>query len=97
MCTERAPGIKVSVEKGQLSLVADASDFGCADESLSVDYEDESLKIGFNHSYISELLTIFLPTIKNKIAMVALLVLVLKMNLLQCSLKGLMTMQRFMF
>lgn len=55
MCTDRTPGIKVSIEKGQLVLAADASDFGSADETVSVDYDSDVVKIGFNHNYIAEI------------------------------------------
>lgn len=55
MCTEKTPGIKLTIDSGQVVFKADANDFGCADETLKITYENDPISLGVNHQYIADI------------------------------------------
>jgi DNA polymerase III subunit beta len=56
MSTERSGGIRFDLSKGQLRITSDNPDLGEAQEDIDVEYEGESLTIGFNPRYFIDLL-----------------------------------------
>jgi len=57
IASDKTWGIRLSVEKGSLSIEADNPDLGNAREKLDVDYKGSALQIGFNARYFIDLLT----------------------------------------
>ena len=50
--SEKSRAVKLSLEKGTLTLSANSPDSGSATEEIEVDYDDEALEIGFNSRYL---------------------------------------------
>lgn len=57
MASDKTYGIRLSADKGILSIEADNPDLGNAREKIEVDYKGPALQIGFNARYFIELLT----------------------------------------
>jgi DNA polymerase-3 subunit beta len=53
---EKTNAVKLQLEKGQLQLSTNNPEVGEANEELSVDYQGESLVIGFNSRYLMDVL-----------------------------------------
>ena len=56
LSSERNRAIKVSASDGQLELSASSPDLGEARESLPIEYEGETVDVGFNAQYLLEFL-----------------------------------------
>ena len=56
LSNEKFRGIRVSISRGQLQLSANNPEQEEAEESVSVDYEGDSLEVGFNVSYLQDVL-----------------------------------------
>lgn len=56
LSNEKFRGIRVSLEPGQLQLSANNPEQEEAEETVSVDYQGESLEVGFNISYLQDVL-----------------------------------------
>jgi DNA polymerase-3 subunit beta len=57
IASDKTWGIRLLLEKGNLSIEADNPDLGNAKETLEADYKDGALQIGFNARYFIELLS----------------------------------------
>jgi DNA polymerase-3 subunit beta len=57
LSSERNRAIKISVADGQLEVSASSPELGEARESLPVDFDGESVEIGFNAQYLLEFLS----------------------------------------
>jgi DNA polymerase-3 subunit beta len=57
LASDRVKAIKLSVDKGLLRVASDNPDLGEAHEELDVDYDGPALSIGFNASYITDILS----------------------------------------
>jgi DNA polymerase-3 subunit beta len=55
IASDKSRAIKLVIEKGKLILSANSPDQASATEELAVDYEGESLSIGFNSRYVLEM------------------------------------------
>ncbi len=55
--TERARTVKLSLERGRMAVSAVSPEAGRAVEELDVDYDDETLEIGFNARYILDMMS----------------------------------------
>ncbi|HSS96120.1 MAG TPA: DNA polymerase III subunit beta [Terriglobales bacterium] len=53
---ERSRAVRLKLEKGELKLSASSTETGESEDSLEVDYNGESLTIGFNAQYILDFL-----------------------------------------
>jgi DNA polymerase-3 subunit beta len=58
MADERSHGIKFDLSNGRLTVTSQSSDFGEAKEVLPIDYQGESLTIGFNAQYLLDFLSV---------------------------------------
>ncbi len=58
LSNEKFRGIRVSVSSGQLQLSANNPEQEEAEEAVSVDYEGEALEVGFNVSYLQDVLNV---------------------------------------
>ncbi len=58
LSSERARGLKFAVGDGVLVLSANNPDLGEATEELEVDYNGESVEVGFNARYLLDVLTV---------------------------------------
>jgi DNA polymerase-3 subunit beta len=56
MADERSHGVKVDLTNNQLSITSQSADVGEAREVLPIDYNGESLSIGFNAQYLLDFL-----------------------------------------
>ena len=56
LSNEKFRGIRVSISKGQLQLSANNPEQEEAEETVSVEYEGESIEVGFNVSYLQDVL-----------------------------------------
>jgi DNA polymerase-3 subunit beta len=56
IASDKTWGIRLSLEKGSLSIEADNPDLGNAHEKLDVDYKGSGLQVGFNARYFIDLL-----------------------------------------
>ncbi len=56
LSTERGKAVKLSLVSGKLTLSVRSPDAGSATDELDVDYEGPPLEIGFNASYLREIL-----------------------------------------
>lgn len=56
MASDKTYGIRLSLEKGWLSIEADSPDLGRAHERLEVDYKGGAVGVGFNARYFLDLL-----------------------------------------
>ena len=54
---ERSRTVKLSLGNGSLEITASHSDLGEAHETLEIDYNKESLQVGFNYQYLLDFLT----------------------------------------
>jgi DNA polymerase-3 subunit beta len=54
---ERSRTVKLSLGNGSLEITASHSDLGEAHETLEIDYDKESLQVGFNYQYLLDFLT----------------------------------------
>ncbi len=54
--TERARAVKLSLEKGKLSISAASSEAGRAVEEIDIDYDSDAFEIGFNARYILDMM-----------------------------------------
>jgi len=54
--TEKARGVKIVLEGGQMTLVANAPEAGSASEEMEVSYDGAPLEIGFNARYLLDIL-----------------------------------------
>lgn len=57
LSTERSRGIKFYIEKSQLRLFSSNPEIGEARDKLDVDYDGDSVEIGFNSQYLLDFLT----------------------------------------
>jgi DNA polymerase III subunit beta len=57
IASDKTWGIRLSLEKGALSIEADNPDLGNAREKLDAEYKGSALQIGFNARYFIDLLT----------------------------------------
>ena len=55
IATEKSRAIKLSVDKGRLTLSANSPDSGSAEEEIEAKYEGESIQIGFNSRYLLDI------------------------------------------
>jgi len=62
LSTERSKGIKFNIEKKQIRLFSSNPEIGEARDKVDVDYDGETLEIGFNSQYILD----FLTTVKSE-------------------------------
>jgi len=53
---ERSRAVRLKLEKGELKLSASSTETGESEDSLEIDYNGETLTIGFNAQYILEFL-----------------------------------------
>lgn len=58
LSNEKYRGIRVLLSNGEMRIVANNPDQEEAEESVSVDYQGDSLEIGFNVSYLVDVLTV---------------------------------------
>ena len=58
LSNEKFRGIRVSLSSGQLQLSANNPEQEEAEEIVSVDYEGDSLEVGFNVSYLQDVLSV---------------------------------------
>lgn len=58
LSNEKFRGIRVSLASGQLQLSANNPELEEAEETVSVDYEGDSLEVGFNVSYLQDVLNV---------------------------------------
>lgn len=58
LSNEKFRGIRVSLSSGQLLLSANNPEQEEAEETVSVDYQGESLEVGFNVSYLQDILSV---------------------------------------
>ncbi len=58
LSTDKAHAVKLELSKGTLRVTSQNPDLGEAKEEVPVDYEGESLKIGFNARYILDVLSV---------------------------------------
>ncbi|MBT5155784.1 MAG: DNA polymerase III subunit beta, partial [Gammaproteobacteria bacterium] len=56
LSNEKFRGIRVSISTGQLQLSANNPEQEEAEETVSVDYQGDSLEVGFNVSYLQDVL-----------------------------------------
>ncbi|MDA0272782.1 MAG: DNA polymerase III subunit beta [Proteobacteria bacterium] len=56
LSNEKFRGIRVSIAKGQLQLSANNPEQEEAEETVSVDYQGDSIEVGFNVSYLQDVL-----------------------------------------
>jgi DNA polymerase-3 subunit beta len=56
LSNEKFRGIRVSLESGQLQLSANNPEQEEAEETVSVDYQGDSIEVGFNVSYLQDVL-----------------------------------------
>jgi DNA polymerase-3 subunit beta len=69
MASDKTYGIRLALDKGQLSIEADNPDLGNAREKLEVDYKGGPLAVGFNARYFIELLAeVGSPEVKLELA-----------------------------
>src|SRR5437016_13091287 len=54
---ERSPTVKLTLSDGTMEISASHSDLGEAHETLEVDYDKDSLQVGFNFQYLLDFLT----------------------------------------
>src|SRR5207244_252610 len=54
---ERSRSVKISLGKGSMEITASHSDLGEAHETLEIEYDKESLQVGFNYQYLLDFLT----------------------------------------
>jgi DNA polymerase-3 subunit beta len=59
--SERTHGVKLEVDRGRLDVSSMNPDLGEASEEVSVEYEGEPFKIGFNAKYIIDALSVIAP------------------------------------
>jgi DNA polymerase III subunit beta len=57
MASDKTWGIRLALDKGQLSIEADNPDLGNAREKLEIDYKGGPMAVGFNARYFIELLS----------------------------------------
>ena len=50
--TEKSRAIKVNVNKGNITVIANNPDQGSATESISIEYDGDEIEIGFNSKYV---------------------------------------------
>lgn len=55
IATEKLRAIKLSIDSGQVTLSASSQENGTAIEELQVDYDKESIEIGFNARYLMDI------------------------------------------
>ncbi len=55
--TEKTRAVKVTLEKGSLTLTVNSVDMGVATEELAVEYDGEAVEIGFNARYLRDILS----------------------------------------
>jgi len=53
---ERSRAVKLRLEKGELKLSASSSETGESEDSIEIDYNGETLAIGFNAQYLLDFL-----------------------------------------
>jgi DNA polymerase III subunit beta len=58
MADERSHGVKFELSKGKLSMTSQSADVGESRELVPVDYNGESVTIGFNAQYLVDFLTV---------------------------------------
>jgi DNA polymerase-3 subunit beta len=58
MADERSHGVKVDLAKGKLSITSQSADVGEAKEMIPLDYNGESISIGFNAQYVLDFLSV---------------------------------------
>jgi len=56
LAPDKAQGVRLDLQSGQLSLTAQNPDLGDAREDLDVDFDGDALKIGFNFRYLLDVL-----------------------------------------
>ena len=56
LSSERARGVRFKLESGSLAIVANNPDMGEASEELAVDYQGDSMEVGFNARYLLDVL-----------------------------------------
>jgi DNA polymerase-3 subunit beta len=56
MADERSHGIKFDLSSGKVNVTSQSADFGEARETLAVEYQGDSLSIGFNAQYLMDFL-----------------------------------------
>lgn len=62
LSSERSRGVKLNLEKGMIRLFSSNPEIGEARDKVAVDYEGESIEIGFNSQYVLD----FLTTVKSE-------------------------------
>lgn len=55
IATEKLRAVKLSIDSGQLTLSASSQENGTAVEELPVDYDQDSIEIGFNARYLMDI------------------------------------------
>jgi len=68
LSNEKYRGVRLLLENGQLTLVANNPEQEEAEDSVAVDYQGESLEVGFNISYLQDVTSV-LDTEKLKITL----------------------------
>jgi len=58
VASDRARGVKLLIGEGQLTISASSPDFGEASEEIEVAYSGESLSVGFNSRYLTDVLAV---------------------------------------
>jgi len=54
---ERSRSVKISLGTGSMEITASHSDLGEAHETMEIEYDKESLQVGFNYQYLLDFLT----------------------------------------
>ena len=57
LSNQKSKGVTFNFSKGEVTILSSSQDLGKAKENLSVDYNEEDLKIGFNAMYIMDVLS----------------------------------------
>jgi DNA polymerase-3 subunit beta len=57
LAPDKAQGVRLDLQSGQLSLSANNPDLGEAREDLEVDFDGDALKVGFNFRYLLDVLS----------------------------------------
>jgi DNA polymerase-3 subunit beta len=55
---EKSRGVKLSLQRGQLTITSSNPDMGEAREEIDVEYTGEDMDIGFNSKYLLECLNV---------------------------------------
>jgi DNA polymerase-3 subunit beta len=70
VASDRARGVKLHIAEGQLTISASSPDFGEASEEIEIAYGGESLSVGFNSRYLTDVLAVLPEETRVEIALI---------------------------